>query len=277
MCRFCVLHGDGEKWYLKAENHSAELADDIRRREYVVDFVADFETMRARAIAGLEVLDALPDALGRFTKDRVSRSLQEHHFGQPLPIEDVGRVLDITSSIVQLPCACRTFSGAAEEGFCFAITTRPIDDVLRDGFSAWSEAPDVSTFERLTKEQALARMRSLEREGLMHSVWTFVTPFIGAICNCDLPSGCMAMRLTLEYGTRIMWKGHYVADVDREACAGCGNCRELCPFGAVEMRDGTAQVSRTGCWGCGVCRSACDPSAISLLERAEVPEAADLW
>lgn len=37
----------------------------------------------------------------------------------------------------------------------------------------------------LTKEEALAAFRHHEQEGLCHTVWTFMTPFIGGLCNCD--------------------------------------------------------------------------------------------
>ena len=34
-------------------------------------------------------------------------------------------------------------------------------------------------------------MREHEKEGLCHTVWTFQTPFIGGICNCDR-ADCLA-------------------------------------------------------------------------------------
>jgi hypothetical protein len=32
----------------------------------------------------------------------------------------------------------------------------------------------------------MAAFRANEQEGLCHTFWTFQTPFIGDICNCDL-------------------------------------------------------------------------------------------
>jgi heterodisulfide reductase subunit A-like polyferredoxin len=101
-------------------------------------------------------------------------------------------------------------------------------------------------------------------------VWTFVTPFIGAICNCSLESGCMAMRITVEHETPIMFKGHYLASADLDACTGCAECVERCPFDAIAMDPGhrRAVVDTGKCYGCGVCRSACDYDALSLVPRA---------
>jgi ferredoxin len=120
----------------------------------------------------------------------------------------------------------------------------------------------------------MALLHRTETEGLMHSVWTFVTPFIGAICNCNLESGCMAMRITVEHETPIMWKGHYIAEADADACTGCRLCVERCPFKALSVDRTTrrATVDRDKCYGCGVCRSACAYGALSLVPREGAPE-----
>jgi len=111
-------------------------------------------------------------------------------------------------------------------------------------------------------------LRRAESEGLMHSVWTFKTPFIAAICNCDLSSGCMAMQTTLTYGYKTMWKGEYRAKVDEIACVGCGACVEICPFGALRMTDArVVEVGPEACFGCGICRSACAAGALGLEDR----------
>jgi heterodisulfide reductase subunit A-like polyferredoxin len=116
-------------------------------------------------------------------------------------------------------------------------------------------------------------LRRSEEEGLMHSVWTFLTPFIGAICNCSLEAGCKAMRITVEHATPIMFKGHSVATCDAEACVGCADCVERCPFGALAVgpRTRRATVDPKACYGCGVCRSACERHALSLTPRQGAP------
>jgi len=79
----------------------------------------------------------------------------------------------------------------------------------------------------------------------MHSVWTFLTPFIGAICNCNVESGCMAMKLTVGYSMPIMWRGESVAQMDAEACISCRQCVDVCPFGALSVQgsNGDRRVS----------------------------------
>jgi ferredoxin len=200
--------------------------------------------------------------------------MKKYHFGQPVPIEECEAVFDIATSIVRIPCPCRYTAGTRDEGYCLAITTKPIDALLEKGFADYEVGPDMQKFERLTKSQAMAVLRRAEQEGLMHSVWTFVTPFIGAICNCSLEAGCMAMKITIEHETPIMFKGHYRAEADLGECTGCAECVERCPFEAIAIGPGhkRAIVDVEKCYGCGVCRSACEYGALGLVERESAPE-----
>jgi Pyruvate/2-oxoacid:ferredoxin oxidoreductase delta subunit len=276
MCQFCVEHGDGEKWYLQAANYAHDLTTDLERRRYMIEFVRDFDRNRAKSLVGLEALNAAPASVRAYGRQQVTRRMAPNHFGQPVPIEDCERILDITTSVVRLPCVCRRSAGRGDRAYCLAITTRPVDDVLEEAFSSYEDGPDVSAFERLDKEETLALLRDFEDEGLMHSVWTFKTPFIAAICNCDLASGCMAMRITREFEAPIMWHGEYVARADHERCTGCKRCVGQCPFEAFDWDELAKRPapSYDRCYGCGVCRAVCEEGALSLVERESAKDAA---
>lgn len=278
MCEFCTQHGDGKKWYLEAENYAGDLERDLERRGFMIEFVSGFNGRMKRNIRLLEVVKASPAPVRRAVRSVTARTQKRDHFGQPVPIEDCEKILDIATSVVQLPCVCRNFARRPERGYCLAITTKPADDALAEAFRDYSDGPDTSKFQRLTKAEALEVLRRCEVEGMMHSVWTFKTPFISAICNCDLGSGCMAMRTTLDYGLQVMWKGEYLAEIDADACSACGACLPRCPFSAIH-RDASrnAVVDKHACYGCGTCRSACKKSAIRLLDRASTPEVALDW
>ena len=137
--------------------------------------------------------------------------------------------------------------------------------------------PDVPKFEKIDKTTALNFMKEQERGGSFHSIWTFKTPFIGAICNCD-DTGCIAMKMYKEV-TPIFFKAEYIISLDRNECNGCKACIEICPFDALEYDAVNKKVKadRKKCYGCGICRSACKRNAISLQERLSVPEAAHSW
>jgi NAD-dependent dihydropyrimidine dehydrogenase PreA subunit len=280
MCQFCVQHGDGKRWYLEASTYAYDLDHDLERREYLVGFVRDFGSSRAWTLRNLPLLDKAPQPLRDAGRALFTRTMKKNHFGQPVPIEECEQILDIATSVVRLPCPCRYYAGTPDEGYCLAITTKPIDSLLEESFADYDTGPDVSKFQRLTKAETVALLRRTEDEGLMHSVWTFQTPFIGAICNCDLESGCMAMNLTVAHKTPIMFKGEYIAMVDAEECSGCAACVERCPFSAIalEPQGRRAFVDPEACYGCGTCRSACSYGAIALRDRVTgellaVPEA----
>ena len=61
-----------------------------------------------------------------------------------------------------------------------------------------------------------------------------------------------------------------VAVVDEDSCIGCGNCIEVCPYGAIELKEGgkrgqVAEVNPGLCKGCGTCPGACPSSSIQQL------------
>jgi ferredoxin len=144
--------------------------------------------------------------------------------------------------------------------------------------SSFMNGPGSMGLETLTKEEALAAIRDHEKESLCHSVWTFVTPFIGGICNCDRAE-CGAMRATVTHKLPVMFRGEYVAEVEGESCNGCRACMRACQFGAINYSAALrkAFIQPRDCYGCGVCRAHCTSKAIRLQDRCNVPAAANLW
>jgi ferredoxin len=280
MCNFCVQHGEGKRWYANARNYAFDLRSDLGRRGYVVDFVRGFERNRRSANAGLAALRFLPRPIAEPLREGASAGLRERHFGQPVPIEECERIFDLATNITRIPCVCRGAMrpGSDAESCCIVMTVAPHDDLLAECFRDYRGGPDAEGFEKLTKEQAVAYLRRAERRGLCHTAWTFQTPFIAALCNCDLPSGCMAMKIQLRGGVRIMWKGEDVIARDRGRCNDCGACVLRCPFGALRLGPrGEVGLDRTACWGCGTCRASCAHGALALEPRAAAPDVAALW
>lgn len=143
---------------------------------------------------------------------------------------------------------------------------------------AYLTGPDAAGLENVTKEEALDNFRQYEKEGLCHSVWTFVTPFIGGICNCDR-SDCLAMKATVTHGFPVMFRAEYLAEVDPDLCNGCRQCMRVCQFGAIGYSAATKKVfiDPLRCYGCGICRASCTKDAIDLHDRASLPAVANLW
>lgn len=194
------------------------------------------------------------------------------HFGQVLPIEDVEEVLDMVSSITRLPCGCRFISiGKADKRYCFGLGLDPK--------GMMGKYPDAAaSLEVLDREEAKKIIRQYDQEGLIHTIWTGVTPFIIGLCNCD--RDCLAYKTYIEQrGTPTFFRAEYVCRVDEDLCTGCKECMKQCQFGAQFYSSANERVfiDPTRCYGCGLCRNACPTQAIELIARTDEPRAANLW
>jgi ferredoxin len=281
MCEFCVQHGEGKKWYLQAKNYSDDLLSDARRRRFIQDFFRHPEHL-ANDMRRLEKLASAPAFVQRLVKGQVTKRMKKVHFGQVVPLEEIETIFGFTTEIVRVPCMCRHLSlGRREARYCYGIAVGPgrgMAEVLEGLDDSFVSGPEASEFETLSPQEAVESFAEHEKEGLCHTVWTFVAPFIGGICNCDR-SDCMAMKATVTHETSVMFRAEYVAEIDLDRCTGCRACMRVCQFGAMaySAADKTAFVDQTACYGCGVCRSVCPNDAITLKPRAEVPAVANLW
>jgi hypothetical protein len=119
------------------------------------------------------------------------------HFGQIVPLEGVENVLDRVETVIRLPGICRKVTTGVEKRYCYAVgmdTSHIIEDL-----------PDFRDFDKITGAAAKTEIRNLDKEGLTHSVWTFNTPYIGAICNYD--QDCMAYRIQYRSKlAKVIWK-----------------------------------------------------------------------
>jgi ferredoxin len=76
----------------------------------------------------------------------------------------------------------------------------------------------------------------------------------------------------VKYGIPMMSSSGYVALVDETLCDACGNCVDLCPFGARAI-DTYSTLAWEKCMGCGVCTDQCPTGALSLIrdEQKGIP------
>lgn len=281
MCQFCHQHGEGQKWYLKAEHYSRDLAADLERRRFIEEFIFDvgnghvsqLEKQLKRAVQA-------PSLVRNVIYWFYGRRYRRDHFGQVVPLEDLEKVLGLANTIVRLPCICRKNStGRKDARYCFGLSLDPEElPELKDAFlKTFNPGPDVGLFEYLSESEALELLQDCEKEGLMHSLWTFKTPFIGGLCNCDR-ADCLAM-VADRYGLHLFFRGEYVAQTAEDICSGCRACLSICQFGAIGFSVGrqVAFIDPLRCYGCGVCRSHCDREAIHLIPRVHHPLARRFW
>ena len=275
MCDFCHRHGEGRKWYLNVSNYSEELCTDAARAS-AASVLSNFGPNPRPMAEPPAVWDRavrMAPALARWITAGHQRDV---HWGQVIPIEDALAVVDLADWVIRLPCVCRSNTiGDRNARYCFGLGIGPTEARWRRFFAEMIE-PALS-IEALTRDEARSALGELDARGAMHSVWTFKSPYIGGLCNCD--RDCMAYRAQVGHGYQVMYRAEYVARIDPDLCSGCRRCMSQCLFGAVthSLAQGKCAIDPSVCYGCGLCRATCKHDAITLLPRAEVPKAAARW
>ena len=282
MCEFCHKHGEGQKWYLQAQNYSEDLLSDLRRRQFIHDFFLQPEELNEN-VGKLDELKKLPSFVRAVVTPVIINRQKKVHFGQVIPIEEVERIFGFVNSVVRLPCICRQATVGSEQRYCYGVSMVPQEEsqfgqIIRSIDAAYLTGPGTSGLEALSKEEALTSIRELEKKSLCHTVWTFVAPFIGGVCNCDR-SDCMAMKATVTMSFPVMFRAEYVAEVNPDLCNGCRQCMRVCQFGAMgySIAHEKVVIDPRRCYGCGICRAVCTKDAIALNDRSKVALAANLW
>jgi ferredoxin len=275
MCKWCILHGDGKVWYKNAKNYARKLYKLRKEKEREKEGrIVNPQEEVERLIQ--EVADAFSFDREKYEKlkPKVERILHSVHFGQVVPLQDMLDVLDICHPIARMTCACRRrIRGLSEEEnwYCMGVGV---------GMYKWERWPESykGGVEWLAPKEAKEWITELNRKGVVHTLWTFGTPYIGGICNCEYPS-CLGIRNRLDYDLRILIKGEWVAKIDYKRCKGCGNCAKRCQFGAIKMEVSMqrANIDQFKCFGCGLCETGCERNAISLVPRNSLPLLKNVW
>lgn len=264
VCEFCIKHGEGKKWYEVMANYSGELLNQSNRMDYIKDFFPTVQRTAESTLGKLEWAKAKIPLAYRFIRKMGTARMKNIHFGQVVPLEDAEKIIDMVQSITRIPCVCRSVTkGSMNARYCLVLGIDPA--------GIFGDYPDLKiSLETLNPLQAKELLREFDQKGLVHSIWTFKTPFIGAICNCD--RDCLAYRIQVSKDLMdIMFKAEYIAEVNPIMCSGCRNCQKMCQFGAVEYSASGEKciINHRKCYGCGLCRNACPKQAIYLSEKTE--------
>jgi ferredoxin len=165
-------------------------------------------------------------------------------------------VLKGPPSVVLLDCPCRD----ARENPC---TPTDVCMVVGGGSFTLDHQPNRSR--RISQDEALDILQAEHERGHVHTAYfkDACDNRFYAICNC-CSCCCGGLEAMVKHGVPMVASSGYVAEVDEEACIGCGDCETACPFEAITLEH-TSVVNWEKCMGCGVCEGQCETGAMTLL------------
>lgn len=273
MCEYCVKHGAGKKWYLQARNYLKNYNDDKKRKKFVEDFVGHFMTSYEHYLNTGQTKRMLDFDDPNFIYRAVMRwYFTTQHSGQVVPLEEAELIMELAGQIALVPCVCRMANAGVKKKLCMVFMHIPED--------AWGHRhlQGERDIEPLEVEEAQQYLVDFADQGMVQTVWTFKSPHIGAVCNCDYPY-CTAVRARKNTGViPSLFKSEYIAQINGD-CTMCKKCVSKCQFGALTVSASTNQmiVNEELCFGCGLCRNDCTRDAIKLIPRRDSLKARNMW
>ncbi len=259
MCKFCIQHGEGKKWYLASKNYIKKLATSNGRESFIKDFFKNYERNYKNSVYKVDIANRLP-FIRKYAEIKVRNYFTQKHAGQVVSLEDAVSICGLAGRVSVIECPCRKYLFNKKEKECILFgTTAEIVENL----------PEFSHLSDLGSEDAAELLKSVEAKGKIHTIWTFITPYIGAICNCDKME-CLMFHLKNRYNiAEIILEGHEIAIINQTLCIGCGACQKICQFGAIVIDRKKATINNN-CCGCGICRGFCPMKGIQMMPRIKI-------
>lgn len=174
-------------------------------------------------------------------------------------------ILQNPDYIAVLDCPCRS----ARQHPCL-----PLDVCLIVGepFASFILEHHPEHSRRITPQEAVDIIQAEDARGHVHHAFfkdAMLNRFY-AICNCC--SCCCGAMQAQRNGTPMLASSGYVCEVDEELCIACGECNDICPFGALSLGEFSANINEEKCMGCGICVSHCVQDALSLRRETSKGE-----
>ncbi len=178
------------------------------------------------------------------------------------PYEDVKAIIQGKTKISVANCVCRV-----QQGLLDKACESPLEVCFQFGSHA-DFYVDKGMGRYVGQEEALEIIDKCDEAGLVPQ--PFVAQEVGALCNCCGDCCGILRSIKLHPKPAEMVYTNYFAEVDKEACSGCGTCVDRCQMDAIRPgSDEIAEVDRDRCIGCGLCVTTCPTDAVSLKPKPE--------
>ena len=227
------------------------------------DFIKDFNEYTSGKEFGIEFLST---KLPQMRTIPIAKSIHPQH--NVSTFDEVATLIQQAEGPFAInPCICR--KKKSFEGKSCRKTDRQ-ETCLAIGSMARMELESGAGRE-ITRDEAMAIIEKNQKQGLvLQPSNTEKAEFICSCCGC-----CCEMLRTHKVLPKPLdfWATNFHAEVEREACDGCGACEKRCQVGAVKVpaKKRPAQVNLDRCLGCGVCVTGCPTQSITLVKNpAEV-------
>jgi Na+-translocating ferredoxin:NAD+ oxidoreductase subunit B len=229
---------------------------ETRINKMTPEFVENFNQYTKEPKFGVEFLAT---DLPQLRTIPLSRSIEPRH--RTSTFDEVMALLDVADPpFAALECICR--KKRAVEGNPCKVTDRK-ENCLDLGEMAQSFLMSGRARE-VTRQEARSIIEQNQKEGLALQVSNTKKAFhICACCGCC----CGFLQVLKKLPEPLeFWSSNYHAEVDTNACQGCGLCEARCQMGAVSVasEDRPAVVNQTLCIGCGLCVTTCPQQAVQL-------------
>ncbi|MEA2050532.1 MAG: ATP-binding protein [Campylobacterota bacterium] len=84
------------------------------------------------------------------------------------------------------------------------------------------------------------------------------------VCDCDVDAANMHLLLDASFSNQNDFYSGELAIINPDMCTNCGECFEVCRFGAISKETDTHIVDDISCEGCNYCFRVCPFEAISM-------------
>ena len=168
------------------------------------------------------------------------------------------------NSIALVHCFCRHYHKLVGESCRFQM---PPESCMAIGALS-HHAVRSGVGRRISKEEATALIRELQKKGAVHQVFhegeDLDKPEI-AICNCCWDCCGVFGSYNRAY-LPLTFRSYFEARLtDSSLCTGCESCADHCPVQAIVLTDAKARINERKCIGCGQCELQCSEGAIQLI------------